>query len=97
MTGVINALESMGKDGFAESIDEMSTMVQKIGTNHYISAKTVSFSLGAPYDSIPSLLALARKPPLDASASADPQNPQSPVWCLLVEHLQTFFGEKPTV
>jgi hypothetical protein len=53
-------LETLGKSPTAELLPEISGIVQKIGTNHLISRKTVSFSLSEDYDFIPSLLAFAK-------------------------------------
>ncbi len=52
---VVNTLESMGKAGIANSLSEIATLVQKLGTNRLISGKQVSFSFSEPYDFVPCL------------------------------------------
>jgi site-specific DNA recombinase len=78
---VINALESMGNEKFPDSLPEMSKQVRKIGTNHQISGKKVTFTLAEPYDFIPSLLASARIATLNSSASRSEEIPQRQIWC----------------
>ena len=62
---VISRLESIGNGKFPDSLPGIAEQVRKIGTNPCISGKKVSFSFGAPYDFIPSLLAstLSRRIP----------------------------------
>ncbi len=57
---VINRLETMGNETFPKTFAAIAEQVRKIGTNPFISGKTVTFSLAEPYVSIPSLLASAR-------------------------------------
>ena len=78
---VVNALETMGKSGFAESLPQIAQQVQKIGTNPKISGKKVSFSFSEPYAFIPSLLASARIATRDLSASRSGGNDAFTVWC----------------
>ena len=78
---VINALESMGKSGFAESLPQIVQRVQKIGTNPKISGKQVSFSFSEPYASIPSLLASARIATPSAEASRFGGTTANTIWC----------------
>ena len=47
---VINALEMAGKMQTEKSPQEISQLVQKVGTNRLISRKTVTFSFSEPYD-----------------------------------------------
>jgi len=88
---VIDSLETLGKTDFPESLPEISQQVQNIGTNHLISRKTVTFSFSTPYDSIPSLLASVRVTPSDSSSPRCDLNPERQLWCVLVDHLRTFF------
>jgi hypothetical protein len=78
---VINTLETLGKTDFAESLPEISRLVQKIGTNLLISRKTVSFSLAQPYDFVPPLLGYVRSPACEKSVVMVEGTSQSPVWC----------------
>ncbi|GEM_PF-822077 len=78
---VINTLETLGKTDFPESLPEISKHVQKVGTNHLISRKTVSFSFSKPYDFIPSLLASVRVAASDLPPSPRDENSERQVWC----------------
>ena len=78
---VVNTLETLGKTDFPESLPEISKQVRKIGTNRLISRKTVSFSIAAPYDFIPSLLGNSALAASISSPSRSDQNSQSQIWC----------------
>ncbi len=74
---VINIMELAGKPQRNKSPQEIAQGVNKVGTNHLLSRKTVTFSLSEPHDFIPSLLAS-----LEASISFTPprrltQNPKA--------------------
>ncbi len=47
---IVNALEMAGKTQTGKSPQEISQLVQKVGTNRLISRKTVTFSFSEPYD-----------------------------------------------
>ncbi len=78
---VVNRLKTMGNDSFATSPTEMAGLIQKIGLNPQISAKTVTFSLAAPYDSIASLLDSARFARGAVAHPLDPVGVPSTTWC----------------
>ena len=78
---VVNALETLGKSDSSQNLPEIAELVRKIGTNHRISRKTVSFSISEPYDFALSLLAETR-----IAFSANPslhsdKNWWSTKWC----------------
>ena len=56
----INALESAGKIQRSKSVNETSSLVQKIGTNRLIARKKVSFDFSPPYDFASQFLAETR-------------------------------------
>jgi site-specific DNA recombinase len=88
---VISTLETLGKTEFSESLPDISKIVQKIGTNHLISHKTVTFSFSEPYDFTLSLLGSLQVPHSTSAPSRSDAKSQSSVWCSLVSHLRTFF------
>jgi hypothetical protein len=57
---LINTLEIAGNPNLSESLPEVSRLVQKIGTNHLISRKIVTFSIDPLYEKIPHLLGVCR-------------------------------------
>jgi hypothetical protein len=63
-----------------------------VNLHRLLSRKTVAFSFSEPYDFIPSLLASRHVPTTTTSPSLCDENLQSPNWCLIVDHLRTFFS-----
>ena len=59
-----------------------------------LSRKTVTFSFSQPYDFIPSALASRSVATANTSPSLCDENPESTIWCLIVDHLQTYFSRK---
>jgi hypothetical protein len=59
-----------------------------------LSRKTVTFSFSQPYDFIPSILASRSVATANSSPSLCDEKPESTVWCLIVDHLQTYFSKK---
>ena len=78
---LINTLETLSKTPTMENLSELSRVVQKIGTNHQISHKTVSFSFSTDYDFVPSLLASVRVGGSQVSSDLAPEMPRSSKWC----------------
>ena len=78
---LVNTLETLGKTDATENLSEFSRIVQKIGTNHVISRKTVSFSISPDYDFIPSLLASVRLPSTETVSDQPSSNRVSSKWC----------------
>jgi site-specific DNA recombinase len=88
---VITTLETLGKNDFADSLPEMSRLVQKIGTNRLISRKTVSFSFAEPYDFIPQTLEKTRVALTENPSPASNPSWQSSKWCAREDlNLQSF-------
>ena len=77
----VNALETLGKTNTTENLPEISGIVQKFGTNHIISRKTVSFSVDDKYVSVPSLLASSRVASPNQSSPSGDKNWWSTKWC----------------
>jgi len=59
-----------------------------------LSRKTVTFSFSEPYDFIPSLLASRSVATATTSPSLCDEKPESTIWCLIVDHLRTYFSRK---
>jgi hypothetical protein len=62
-----------------------------------LSRKTVTFSFSEPYDFVPSLLAsmpISTSSTSTASPSLGDENLESSIWCVIVDHLQTYFSNK---
>jgi hypothetical protein len=78
---LIDTLETLGKTETVSDLPEISRIVQKIGTNHHISRKNVSFAFAEKYAVIPSLLASARVATSNPSLSSDDNNWWSTKWC----------------
>lgn len=78
---VIKTLETLGKTDTANNLPELSRLVRKIGTNHQISRKQVSFSLSAPYDFVACLRASHAIQSSTSISSRSDENPESPMWC----------------
>jgi hypothetical protein len=91
---VINTFELAGKVQTGKSPQEISQVVHKVGTNRLLSRKTVTFSFSEPYDFIPSLLASRHVGSANTSLSLGDENLQSPIWCLIVDHLRTHCSKK---
>jgi len=91
---LVNTLETLGKTDIANNLPEISGIVRKIGTNHLLSRKNVSFSVSEDYDFIPSLLASVRVTTPNTLSSHCDQNHESSNWCLIVNHIQTHFTNK---
>jgi hypothetical protein len=88
---VVSALESLGKNEVLQNLPEISGLVQKVGTNHRISRKTVSFSISEPYDFTLSLLGKMRLELSDNPSLHADANWWSTKWCLIMNHLRTFY------
>jgi DNA invertase Pin-like site-specific DNA recombinase len=80
---LVNTLETLGKTPIAENLHEFSRVVQKIGTNHMISRKTVSFSFSEDYEFVPSLLASVRVSASQSESNSASQISRSSKWCAL--------------
>ena len=78
---VVSALESMGKTDFSDSLPEVAKQVKKIGTNHQISGKKVSFSFSEPYHFISDLLAPASFAPSQFAQFRTDEKTQSSKLC----------------
>jgi site-specific DNA recombinase len=91
---VINTMELAGKSQRDKSPQEISLVVHKVGTNRLLSRKTVSFSFSEDYDFVPSLLASRRIPTHNTLPSLGDEKLESPVWCMIVDYLQTHFSNK---
>ena len=78
---LVNTLKTLGQADITKNLPEISGIVQKIGTNHVISRKTVSFSFSPKYDFIPSLLASARVASATFVSFGGDRFPQSSKWC----------------
>jgi hypothetical protein len=78
---LVSTLETLGKTPTPELLPEISGVVQKIGTNHLISRKTVSFSLSKDYDFLPSLLVSARAVTSHQSSTSNGESSQCIKWC----------------
>jgi hypothetical protein len=81
---VINTMELAGKIQTDKSLQEISLVVHKVGTNRFLSRKTVTFSFSEPYDFIPSLLAsmpISTSSISTTSPSLGDENSESINWC----------------
>jgi site-specific DNA recombinase len=90
----VNALELAGKVQTDGTPQEISALVQKVGTNRLITSKQVSFGFSPEYEFAASLLS-----EINVALSADPSlrsnvDWQSSNWCPLVNYLQTVFDRK---
>jgi site-specific DNA recombinase len=72
---LIATLETLGKNAETPNLPEISRLVQKLGTNHRISRKTVSFNVALNYQFLLEDFASAR-----VSASASPASPNDKNW-----------------
>jgi hypothetical protein len=91
---VISTLELTGKAQTSKSPQEISQVVQNIGTNRLIARKTVSFSFAEKYDFLPSLLGNLRIETSNPSLALSEENLGSPIWCSLVSALRTKCSKK---
>ena len=91
---VINTLETAGKTQPVKSPQEISQLVRKVGTNHLISRKTVSFSFSEPYDFALSFLNNSRLASTDNPLLRSNEFSQSTNWCTFLDHLRTFLKDK---
>jgi hypothetical protein len=94
---LVNTLEMAGKATFSETLPELARLVQKIGTNHVISRKTVSFEFSEIYKPLPILLGLCRTSRSVNLEGRTTENQQSGGWCTVMNHVRTFFKDKPLV
>jgi hypothetical protein len=78
---LVNTLDIAGKSNVSESLPELARLVQKIGTNHLISRKTVSFSISELYEKIPDLLRVCRLSRLHSHGATSAENGQRSKWC----------------
>jgi site-specific DNA recombinase len=81
---VIDTLELAGKIQTDKSLQEISQVVHKVGTNRLLSRKTVSFTFSEPYDFVPSLLAslpISAIPTSTSSSSLGDEKSESIKWC----------------
>jgi len=78
---LINDLQTLGKMETSPNLSDISGLVQKIGTNHLISRKNVTFSFSEDYDFVPSLLASVRVASSTPPASPCGVNWWSSKWC----------------
>jgi hypothetical protein len=91
---VINIMELAGKSQTTKSPQELAQVVHKVGTNRLLSRKTVTFSFSEPYAFIPSLLVSRPVTMPTTSPPLGDETGGSPVWCMLVTHLRTYFSNK---
>lgn len=78
---LVSTLETLGQMADAASPQKIANDLRKIGTNPFLSNKTVTFSFAENYDFIPSLLASARSAsPVSASKRCGDFD-QSFKWC----------------
>jgi hypothetical protein len=78
---LVNTLETLGKTDATKRLPEISGIVRKIGTNHLLSGKNVSFSISEDYDFVPSLLASVRVASSNQSSPSSDKNWWSTKWC----------------
>lgn len=78
---LVEALETLGKPETVENYPEIRQLVQKFGTNHVISRKTVTFSFSREYAFVPSLLEKIRLAGRNPSSPSGDQNHKSLEWC----------------
>ncbi len=78
---LVKSLETLGKNEANPNLAEISQLVQRIGTNHRISCKNVSFDLSPKYVFVPNLLALARTAASTSSPVVNDKNWWSTKWC----------------
>ena len=59
-----------------------------------LSRKTVTFSFSQPYDFIPSTLASRGVATSGVTPSLCDEKPESLIWCVIVDHLRTYFSSQ---
>jgi site-specific DNA recombinase len=91
---LVNDLQTLGKTETEPDFAEFAPLVQRIGTNHLISRKNVTFSFSEDYDFVPSLLASVRVASSNQSSPQGDKNWWSTKWCIAVNHIRTHFSKK---
>ena len=88
---VVETLELATKVQSGKSPIEVARLVRKIGTNHQISRKTVTFEFAEPYASTAQILALPATASADNQLSHDHSLHSRAVLCRLQDYLRTYF------
>ena len=81
----VNTLIQAGKIASTQSLEEISQLVRKIGTNRHISGKQADWNFMPPYDFVVEFLARSASCPQTTIPKSEPKNLTFPIWWAIVD------------